>query len=119
MRPHPGQLNQLVSFEQQSSSGTSFDPKAWQPLTQAWARIWPAKSSEPVLADQVQQVLTHTVTVRLVPELAVALDAAQWRIVYTDRFTGVQHTLAVVGPGRAYDSMYLSFSCSEGLADGH
>lgn len=119
MRPHLGQLNQLVSFEQQSSAATSFDVQTWQPFAQAWARIWPAKSSEPVLADQVQQVLTHTVTVLLVPELAVALDAAQWRIVYTDRFTGIQHVLGVVGPGRAFDSMYLSFSCSEGLADGH
>ena len=114
-----GQLNQLVTFERQTEAATSFDERAWVNLSQAWARIGAAKSSEPVLADQVQQVLTHTVTVRLIPELAVALDSAQWRILYTDRFTGVAHVLAVVGPGRVFDSMYLNFSCVEGVADGH
>lgn len=119
----PGQLNQPVAIEQQADPADSFTAQAWSAVVtgNVWASVKPARSSEPVQADRVQQVLTHTVLVRWQPALAVPLDSAQWRIRYTDRRSGLQHVLGVVGPGRdvSHKGRWIVFDCVEGQADGH
>lgn len=118
----PGQLNQPVTIEQQAAPADSFTAQAWTPVVSAvWASVKPARSSEPMQADRVQQVLTHTVMVRWAPALAVPLDSAQWRVLYTDRRSGNLHILGIVGPGRdvSHKGRWMIFDCVEGQADGH
>ena len=118
----PGNLNQLVLIEQQPTAADSFTTRTWTPVAPVvWASVMPARSSEPMQADRVQQVLTHTVLVRWMASLAVPLDSAQWRVRYTDRRSGLEHVLGVVGPGRdvSHKGRWIIFDCVEGLADGH
>jgi head-tail adaptor len=117
----PGRLNQPVRIEQQPTEADSFTARTWSLVAQVWASVQPARSGEPLRADQVQQVLTHTVMVRWAPALAVPLDSAQWRVVYTDRRSGLQHVLGIVGPGRdvSHKGRWIVFDCVEGLTDGH
>lgn len=117
----PGRLNQPVRIEEPAAAADSMTARTWVLLAQVWASVQPARAAEPMLADRVQQVLTHTVLVRWQPNLAVALDSAQWRVTYTDRRSGLQHVLGVVGPGRnvSHKGQWIVFDCVEGLADGH
>ena len=118
----PGQLNQPVAFQSQPAGGVdSFTAPTWSLVANAWASIKPARSGEPVAADRMQQMVTHTVLVRWAPALAVPLDSAQWRVTYTDRRSGVAHVLAIVGPGRDVggQGQWLVFDCAEGLTNGN
>lgn len=118
----PGRLNQLVLIEQQPTAADSFTARVWTPVAPVvWASVMPVRSSEPMQADRVQQVLTHTVLVRWMASLAVPLDSAQWRVRYTDRRSGLEHVLGVVGPGRdvSHKGRWIIFDCVEGQADGH
>lgn len=117
----PGQLNQPVTIEAQPTGGTdSFTARTWSTVASVWASVKPARSSEPLAADRMQQFLTHTVLVRWMPALAVPLDTAQWRVRYTDRRSGQQHVLGIVGPGRdvSHKGRWIVFDCVEGGADG-
>lgn len=117
----PGRLNQPVAIQAQSAAADSFTARTWSTVAAVWASVQPVRSAEPMQAEQVQQVLTHTVLVRWMPALAVPLDSAQWRVVYTDRLSGQQHVLGIVGPGRdvSHKGRWIVFDCVEGQADGH
>lgn len=113
------QLNRRVRIEHQAAAADSFTAQSWHLIDEVWGSVLPVRSSEARLADAQQAYLTHTLAVRWSAALAVPVDSAQWRIVYTDR--GLVRKLAIVGPGRDLQSagQWLIFDCVEGLADGH
>jgi head-tail adaptor len=118
----PGQLTQPVTIESQPAGGTdSFTARTWSTVATVWASVKPARSSEPVAADRLQQMLTHTVLVRWLPALAVPLDSAQWRVRFNDRRSGQAHVLDIIGPGRdvSHKGRWIVFDCMEGGADGN
>jgi head-tail adaptor len=117
-----GQINQWVHIEKQGTPADSFSERNWSVVVAScWASVQPVRSSEPRLADAQQSVLTHTVMVRWLPALAVAIESGAWRVRYDDIRSGGTRLLAIQGPGRdvKHAGQWIIFDCVEGLADGH
>ncbi len=117
----PGKLNQRVHIERQLTAADSFTARTWSAVANPWASVQPARSAEMWRADSMQAALTHTVLVRWQAALVQPMESAQWRVRYTDRMSGHEHILAIVGPGRVVndEGAWVIFDCLEGLSDGH
>ena len=110
-----GLLRKRVTFQTRNTATDAYGAQVntWVDLVTVYASIEPLSGGELYAAQSVQSEVSHNITVRYRPELAVPKIVAAMRVVYGTRIFNLQASINTEERNR-----HLTIKASEGLNNG-
>ena len=101
-------FNRLVTIERpvETDNGSGGSVVSWVKVTNAWARMRPARGGETMRNGVLTAMASEMITIRWIPNFS-----EKWRLVFEGRQFNVRN---IVDIEEAH--VYLELSCDEGVA---